>query len=81
MADTHFANSSVKPKTPYEPQRSVDGPAGDFLWGAEEIAAIIGRSPRQTFNLLIRGQIRCARKVGGRWVASRSALLRELGGA
>ena len=45
----------------------------DIVWGAEEIAKIIGRTPRQTFGLLDNGQLP-AKKVGGRWVASRKKL-------
>ena len=60
--------------------RGLDNSPGDFVWGAEEIGVIIGRNPCQSHHLLINGQIKCARKVGGRWVASRSALLREFGG-
>ena len=51
----------------------------DFVWSAEEIGRVIGRSPRQVFHLLVSGEIKSARKVGGRWVASRAALLREFG--
>jgi hypothetical protein len=51
----------------------------DFVWGAGNIGAVINRTPRQTFNLLNRDQIRSARKKGGRWVASRAALLHEFG--
>ena len=51
----------------------------DFVWNAAEIGAVIGRNARRTHHLLTRGEIKCARKVGGRWVASRSALLREFG--
>jgi hypothetical protein len=53
----------------------------DFVWGAAAIGAAIGRTPRQTHHLLSTGEIKSARKKGGRWVASRTALLRELGGA
>jgi hypothetical protein len=52
----------------------------DFLWGAAEIAEAINRTPRQAHYLLSNGQIQCAQKKGGRWVCSRAALLRELGG-
>jgi hypothetical protein len=45
----------------------------------DEIAEVINRNHRQTFHLLTRGEIKSARKVGGRWCASRAALLRELG--
>jgi hypothetical protein len=51
----------------------------DFLWGAGEIGRAIGRNPRQAHYLLSNGEIKCAKKVGGHWVASRAALLRELG--
>jgi hypothetical protein len=53
----------------------------DFLWGAEAIGKAIGRRRWPTYHLLEAGQIKSARKLGGRWVASRSALLRELGAA
>lgn len=48
-------------------------------WGAEEIGRVIGRDTRQTTHLLAKGQIQSAKKVGGRWVAGRAALLREFG--
>lgn len=46
----------------------------DIVWEVANIAKIIGRSERQTFYLLQSGQLP-ARKVGGRWVASRRNLL------
>lgn len=49
-------------------------PALDLLWGATEIAKVIGRTRRQTFGLLEAGHLP-ARKIGGRWVASRSDLV------
>jgi hypothetical protein len=55
--------------------------ACDFLWGADQIGQVIGRNSRQAFHLLSRGEIKCAKKVGGRWVCSRADLLRELGAA
>ncbi len=48
----------------------------DLIWGADAIAAELGRTPRATFNLLEKGDIP-ARKVRGRWVASRAALRRH----
>ncbi len=45
----------------------------DLLWGATEIAKAIQATPRKTFELLERGDIP-ARKVRGRWVASRAQL-------
>jgi hypothetical protein len=50
------------------------------VWGAVEIGKIINRNPRQTHHLLTRGHIKSARRVGGRWMANRAALLREFGG-
>lgn len=46
----------------------------DLVWGAEAIATVIGRTARQTFNMLDKGQLP-AKKVGGRWVAERGKLL------
>lgn len=50
-------------------------PALDLVWGAEAIAKVIGQTVRATFRLLDGGHLP-ARKVGGRWVASRSELAR-----
>jgi hypothetical protein len=61
---------------------SVNGKAetpADFLWGSDQIGRFIGRTERQTFHLLSRGEIKSAKKVGGRWVVNKAALLRELG--
>ncbi|RWX74452.1 DNA-binding protein [Neorhizobium lilium] len=46
----------------------------DLIWGGEEIAKVIGRSPRITFHLLEKGELP-AKKVGGRWVAERGQLV------
>ncbi|TKV76743.1 DNA-binding protein [Rhizobium sp. AU243] len=46
----------------------------DLVWGGEEISKVIGRTPRVTFSLLEKGEIP-AKKVGGRWVASRQKLI------
>ncbi|WP_336741357.1 helix-turn-helix domain-containing protein [Aureimonas altamirensis] len=47
----------------------------DLVWGATDIARFIGRSTRSTFYLLENGELP-GRKVGGRWVASRSEIER-----
>ncbi|MDK1377120.1 MULTISPECIES: helix-turn-helix domain-containing protein [unclassified Sinorhizobium] len=47
----------------------------DLIWGAEEIAKFIGRSQRAVFHMLDNGELP-AKKVGGRWVAERSQLIR-----
>jgi hypothetical protein len=46
-------------------------------WGAEEIGRVIGRTERQAFHLLQRGQIKSARRVGGKWFCSVRALKAE----
>lgn len=46
----------------------------DLIWGGEEIAKVIGRTPRITFSLLEKGVLP-AKKVGGRWVAERGKLI------
>ena len=52
---------------------------GDFLWGVEQIAPVVGLSPRQGYHMLAAGQIKSARKIGGKWFANRAALLKEFG--
>jgi hypothetical protein len=47
----------------------------DILWGVKAISEEINRSPRQTFHMLETGHLP-ARKVGGRWTATRSRLHR-----
>ena len=46
----------------------------DIVWGASAIAAVIGRNERQAFWMLEKGELP-AKKLGGRWVASRKKLL------
>lgn len=45
----------------------------DLIWGVAGIAAAINRSPRQCFHMLENGRLP-ARKIGGRWCASRVGL-------
>lgn len=45
----------------------------DLVWGAQNIARLIGKTTRATFHLLEREQIP-ARKIGNQWVASRKKL-------
>jgi hypothetical protein len=45
----------------------------DLVWGVRAIAVFIGRTNRQTYEALAKGELP-ARKVNGRWVASRKAL-------
>ena len=46
----------------------------DLVWEVDEIARLIGRSHRQTNHMLAKGELP-AKKVGGRWVASRAKLI------
>jgi hypothetical protein len=45
----------------------------DLLWGVDAIGQEIGRDSRQAFHLLSEGHLP-GKKIGGRWVASRSKL-------
>lgn len=45
----------------------------EIVWGAEAIGKVIGRTTRATFHMLDSGELP-ARKVGGRWCASRRKL-------
>jgi hypothetical protein len=49
----------------------------DLVWGGEGIAQEINRTTRQAFHMLENGLLP-ARKVGGVWCASRTALRRAL---
>lgn len=45
----------------------------DLVWNIDGIAAVIGRTRRQTYEALVKGELP-ARQVNGRWVASRRRL-------
>ncbi|WAP69295.1 helix-turn-helix domain-containing protein [Jiella pelagia] len=47
----------------------------DLVWGVAAIAKLIGRSERQTYDMLSSGHLP-AKQVGQRWVAKRDALTR-----
>jgi hypothetical protein len=49
----------------------------DLVWTGSEIAKVLSLTERQCWYLLERG-ILPARKIGGKWVASRRALLRAV---
>ena len=51
----------------------------DYVWGADAIGRVIGRNPRQANHLLAKGEIKCAQRKGGRWVANVAALRKEFG--
>lgn len=46
----------------------------DLIWGAEEMAAAIGRTPAQVYHMLRSGTLP-AKQVGERWVISRAKLI------
>ena len=48
-----------------------------LVWGAEQIGQVIGRPARAAFHLLEQGLLP-AKKIGGRWVASRRKLIEAL---
>jgi len=57
-----------------------DGEApADVIWGCARIAEVIGRSERSTFHLLEQ-HLLPAKRIGGRWCASRRKLLEALTG-
>lgn len=47
----------------------------DLVWGVAAIAKMIGRSDRQTYDMLTSGHLP-AKQVGSRWVAKREAIVR-----
>jgi len=53
--------------------------ASDVIWGAEAIAKAMGQTERATYHLLASGLVP-AKRIGGRWVASRRKLLAALTG-
>lgn len=53
-----------------KPKDDPDAP----IWGAENMAPVIGRTERQVFHMLNAGLLP-AKKVGGRWVSTRRKLL------
>jgi hypothetical protein len=48
--------------------------ASDLVWGAGAIAKVIGRPISATYHMLERGFLP-AKRIGGRWAASRQRLL------
>jgi Helix-turn-helix domain len=71
MSDIQIESSPIK--------ENFGAPTADLLWGAEAIAAVLGIDRAQAHYMLRKGQIKSAKKFGGKWVCSRSALLREFG--
>lgn len=53
--------------------QSADGDM-ELIWGVSGIAKLIGRTDRQTFHMLSKGNLP-AKQVGNRWVAERGKLI------
>jgi hypothetical protein len=68
MQDTTIASSQTQ-----------ETEASDIVWGAGPIGKVINANERQAFHLLERGLLP-ARKIGGRWAASRRKLLQHVVG-
>jgi hypothetical protein len=60
-----------------EASPSRNKPDTDILWGAGPIGKEIGCNRRQAFHLLETGRLP-AKKIGGKWVASRAVLRQAL---
>ena len=58
-------------------RKNTEDATKDIVWGAQAIAAVIRANERRTFRLLENGMLP-AKKVGGRWVASRRKLLEAI---
>jgi hypothetical protein len=71
MRDIEYTNNPVN--------ENLNSTQDEFLWGAEKIAPAIGRTQRQLYHLVATGRLKSVKRIGNRLVASRSALLRELG--
>lgn len=47
----------------------------DLLWGVEAIGKAIGRSYQQTYHMIRDGHLPMVKRIGERYVASRSKLV------
>ncbi len=47
----------------------------DLIWGVEEIGKLIGRNFSQTYHMITSGKLPMVKKIGERYVASRSKLV------
>jgi hypothetical protein len=46
----------------------------DVIWGARAIGKVLGLNARDTHHFLALGRIKPARKIGGKWCASKREL-------
>ena len=58
----------------------TEAPTDELLWGVKQIAEAIGRDPKGLYWHLERRHLKSVRKICGRYVASRRALLAEVAG-
>jgi predicted DNA-binding transcriptional regulator AlpA len=47
----------------------------DLIWGVEDIGKLIGRSYQQTYHMIQSGHLPMVKRIGERYVASRSKLI------
>jgi predicted DNA-binding transcriptional regulator AlpA len=47
----------------------------DLIWGVEDIGKLIGRNYQQTYHMIATGKLPMVKKIGERYVASRSKLI------
>jgi hypothetical protein len=69
--------AKTSPPSFEETMDTNESKAIDFVWEVKRIAEVIQQTERQTFNLLEKGLLP-AKKIGGRWVASRQKLIDAL---
>lgn len=60
-------------------KRDVRSLAGELIWGGEPIASFLGISPGKFYHLVSKDQLPGVRKIGGSYVASKSALRQAFG--
>lgn len=54
-----------------------NSPQTDIVWEVKNIAAVIGQTERQTYHLLNAGLLP-AKKIGDRWVSTRTKLIEHI---
>lgn len=47
----------------------------DLIWGVQAIADIIDRTYQQTYHMIQSGNLPCVKRIGERYVVSRSKLI------
>lgn len=69
----HTANSSSRAEILRPDETTAPPDRLDLLWSAGAIGEFIGRTPRQTWEALNKGELP-ARQINGRWCASKRRL-------